>query len=246
MSIEDIKVDYETTHLDLEMQLAMKGQPSDPSVFRRTGLLGRCVYNMMLCKYINGTEAVRIIKSLERFDNVTGVSSANMRKKIRETMKDVERPEEIALLPYDPVFWMMPLDKDKWRNHSNQQNTKMVVRMYDKRKPLPLPADIPDYTPGAHIVRAKPLDILHLQLLDLEEQARARKSDYKVYLPFTKMINETAHLLLKFDDNLGNDVDQNKLITQYDMIVDFVFSLEDMYPQIDIGEKFRQFMGDKL
>ena len=237
---------FENSEFQREMEKAINGDKRNENIFKRMGMFGRCLHNLLLMGTIKTPKALALIK-LMNMNDLKGVNSANLRKVVRES-RSRSTGKRKASLAYLPVFWMQPIDEYKKTFMQVQSELESLRRKLDRKRVTDTLMLIDGNTDKLEKpVKSKPIDMMHERMKDLDRMCAANRHDFRIFLPATKMQADVATLLLRFDTDIDEDeIDENKILDQFDKLVQFMFNIADEYPDLGIEKRFKNFMETEI
>ena len=232
---------YEISKLDQEMRKAMSTDITHDNAFKRMGMIGRCLYNLMLLDIISGADAVRIIKMLG-LDHIKGTSSANLRKIVRDALDKVPDTQDLAMLPYMPVFWLMPTNYHKLKM---MELNEKLIREQEKNKTT----QVTQRQTNGEYKRLDPIKALHeLGNLSKSMTNKALKSpeffDSTTIIGSMKILHDTSLSILKHDDSDLAGFDLNEHMEVIDQVSQFVMMMDEKPQYKGLMKEYEKFLEE--
>lgn len=227
-------------------------------IFERLGLVGRCLFNLLLINEISGTQAVKILE-ICGLGEVVGTTSANMRKVVGTARNTVKAKKDYKNYPFLPVFWMIPNKLVQGEFEKRAEHLKALEKEYGKQTALitrktPLVGGKPgdsgtgnnDPNPNV-ILRIQPIEALHqlgFKVKTFSERYFSFKAEH-LELGGYKVYHDVLKSIIEYDENAEHDIDVNKLFELFDDLSEFIIELDIEYPEIGIAERYRKYLKSK-
>jgi len=187
-----------------------------------------------LLDLVSGADAVRIIKMLG-LDHIKGTSSANLRKIVRDALDKVPDEQDLAMLPYMPVFWLLPT------NYHRVKMLELNQQLIQERQKNKLVTQKDTDTNG--FVRVNAIDALHKLAKDGDRiYRRTYELDYK--LPAMKVYHDVLQSIIKFDDSDLDGFDLNEHMQVMDQVSQFVMMMDEKPQYKGLMKEYEKFLEE--
>lgn len=229
------------------------GRGKNRNIYDRLGMIGRCLYNLLLLELIEPSHAYNLIADLG-FSKLRGTSKRNFQKVIQKARDDIVPGTDFPDFPYMPVFWMIPSSTNSIAALKVKNEVlKEEIRAKVAQEQLDDIQDVEeiDGKTGKNdkndknvITRIDPLGAMHKLGIQLERVLRVNTttSELKEYLMTVKIYHDILISLMKYDGEEYENVDLLALMKKFDATGDFILELDEETPERGIAGKYQRLL----